>query len=79
VEEWLREQIERSQHTIVRMNKAGEVEMRIEGGWFHARLSSWPGRWAARMYAFASVCEGKENDALAKAILNEVGREEYRE
>lgn len=52
--------------------------MKIEGGWFSARLSSWPGRMAARMWAFTAVCEGEEWDALAKAVLTEVGREEYK-
>lgn len=62
--------------TLARVNQDGTVEMKLEGDWFSARLSTFPGRMAARMWAFASVCEGQEHDALAKAVLAEVGREE---
>lgn len=65
--------------SLTQINRAGEVEMEIKDGWFRARLSTFPGRMAARMWAFAAVCEGEEHDALAKAVLNHVGREEYKQ
>jgi hypothetical protein len=65
--------------SLTQINRAGEVEMEIKDGWFRARLSTFPGRMAARMWAFAVVCEGEEHDSIAKAVLSEVGREEYRE
>jgi hypothetical protein len=64
---------------LTRINKAGEVEMEISGGYFRAKLSTFPGRMAARMWAFAAVTEGEEHDTLAKAVLSEVGREEYKQ
>ena len=52
------------------------TEMKIEGEWFTARLTTRAGRMAARMWAYTAVSEDEKNDPLAKAVLDYVGREE---
>ena len=62
--------------THILMAPSGEVLMAIHGNEFRVKLTTRAGRHAARMWAYTIVGEGPENDGLAKAVLDYVGREE---